>query len=447
MDNIIYPTVDLFLYDLGEGLGQPTTNITSNRRRFCQKIYPDLEKTDAKAFLDKLEEAEKSDKDFLPLGGIALASDLDGYYYPLLLRDTYALHVDFSGSKTNKEDEPQPIKNLADLKQIILSKIDPQPDAGKWRGTIGETWLIWGQLTDAQQNSKQVAEECYKQLAPKAEGIISKANQLLGGTLYEFNQHSSSQETSHILVWLFPPGEDLKLLKTKVSEVYFDFIRLFCYRNKINWAYRESRQIKEDLKDKYRLGRESIINFTKQTNSHSYSLDTLRENLTDNLDAISNYTDSLIRLNAQSVTIKVNLDNYRKRLKMLAKKDDNNLLKSLAEFRNYALEKYLSQIESDSANLTPGLTLLENLIRTIQGIIDIEQTKSDRALNYTIAIASFGLGLSGVTATIISTQLASPKDPPEKINPISQSYAFGWSIAPLAIAAIIWGVRRFLRPR
>lgn len=38
---LIYPTVDLFLYDLADGLGQNNEEIQENRRRFWQRIYQD----------------------------------------------------------------------------------------------------------------------------------------------------------------------------------------------------------------------------------------------------------------------------------------------------------------------------------------------------------------------------------------------------------------------
>ena len=38
-EQLIYPTVDLFLYDLGEGLGESDTKIEENRRDFFTRIY------------------------------------------------------------------------------------------------------------------------------------------------------------------------------------------------------------------------------------------------------------------------------------------------------------------------------------------------------------------------------------------------------------------------
>ncbi|HEY9873515.1 MAG TPA: hypothetical protein V6D12_08755, partial [Candidatus Obscuribacterales bacterium] len=361
-----------------------------------------------------LEQAQNKDAAYVKLGGIDFDSGLDGNYYPVLLEDTYALKVNYSGKERTPKDKPEPIETLGQLKQEIVSKINhrqdnPEIDPDK-RGSLGETWLVWGQLTkDNEQYFKTVANECYTQLAPKGLGKASISEpgklltgQLLGGTLFEFWQHPSSSENYHLLVWLFPPGEKIQNIEEQVKNLYFDLIRLFCYRNKVIWAYRESRQIKTELKEKYTLAQESINNLEKEIKDGSYSLNSLREKLTHNLKEISNYTDTLNRLTAQDRTIKVNLDNYTKRLRMIADKDKSSQVKVLSEFKKYATLKYQTQIESDRDNLSYGLTLLQNLIRTIEGIIEIEQTKSDRQLENLIAAASVGVGTASAAASAAS---------------------------------------------
>ncbi len=89
-------------------------------------------------------------------------------------------------------------------------------------------------------------------------------------------------------------------------------------------------------------------------------------------------------------------------------------------------QKYQRQVASDCENFQPGLTLLENLNSTLQGIIDVEQTKSDRALDNTIALAGIGLAISGLTATAISVQQPQPKS--YKDVSFLSSPLFFWSL-------------------
>jgi hypothetical protein len=80
---------------------------------------------------------------------------------------------------------------------------------------------------------------------------------------------------------------------------------------------------------------------------------------------------------------------------------------------------------------------LENLNSTLQGIIDVEQTKSDRALDTTIALAGIGLAISGLTATAISVQQPQPKSY-QDVSFLSSPIVF-WSLlfsSPFLIALL-----------
>jgi len=117
----------------------------------------------------------------------------------------------------------------------------------------------------------------------------------------------------------------------------------------------------------------------------------------------------------------------------------------LEKFATLAEEKYQEQIESDLASLKPDLTLIENLISTLRGIIDIQQTKSDRALNTTIFIASAGLATSGVTATLVSTQVYSPQN--DK-NTMDLLMAILLSIViPVLVVFFVFKISRRFLPR
>jgi hypothetical protein len=170
-----------------------------------------------------------------------------------------------------------------------------------------------------------------------------------------------------------------------------------------------------------------------QTNS--LKLSKLQETLSANLINLSDYTIALNYLENQSRTIQLNLDNYKSRLDEMEKKyagSDLEFLKTFSESEIYA-KKYQRQVEADYANLNPGLTLLQNLNSTVQGIIDLEQTKSDRALNNTIAIAGVGLATSQIASAVILAEI-----PQETKNPLAyQTQAFFWSLGIGVIAIML----------
>lgn len=200
-------------------------------------------------------------------------------------------------------------------------------------------------------------------------------------------------------------------------------MRLFCYRHKVIWAYWQSRRLKAALKEKYRAAREFNSQISQQLAGQRASLNQLQKDLTKALKNHSDYTEALTKLESQLRPIKVNFANFQKRQKNFTNPLDKS---SRLEFiikvgeSDFNSGKYQEQIESDCANLSAGLKLLENLIRNIEGIVQIEQTRSEGNLTFMVGVAGLGLAASGVTASVISTK------PPNTYKDISflQSPAF-----------------------
>ncbi len=205
-----------------------------------------------------------------------------------------------------------------------------------------------------------------------------------------------------------------------MTKLYPQFIRLFGYRNKVIWAYQQSRQLKSDLKDASRKIQEIVSPLPEQVNAAKVDLKQLQKNLVYCLTIFSIYANYISRLEEQENTIETNLKNYDKRLKTIAKKmgKPENELDFMTNFSEFAEEKYVTQVKADNKSLSAGLRLLENAIETVEGIIEIERAKSDRTLNFTIGTVGVGIGISGVAASIYASQINSPASPQ---NPMSAS--------------------------
>ena len=456
---LIYPTLELFLYDIREGLGQHTQRIDDNRKHFWQRIYSELQNNSAtkefqdETFIDKLKESEKSEANFIELLGADVVKHferpLEGYYHPVLIGDTYALRVNCSGVYTDgvrqSNYKPQPLKNLHSIQEEILSHINRQP------GTIGQTWIMWGQLTDVHQNPTQIALECYKQLAPAPhnwERDLKSKGQFLGATVFElwcppsdWSAPDKLSENYHLLILLFPPNQSINLVGDSIAEIYLDLIHLFCYRNKALWAYGNSCQLAAKLKVETISIQSTIRNASQlhqQKTPSDLQMKRLREILSNSLTLFSRYAANLSDLNALGRTIEINLENYAKQLKTMEKVEAGSDLEFLAEFSQFAAAKYLRQIEIEHTSLSYGLPSLENLIRTVEGIIGTYQTQSDRALNSTIAAASVGLATSAVliTSTVAANVLVAQQY--ENRDTVSfQSIALGVSLLAGALASLI----------
>lgn len=456
---LIYPTLELFLYDVREDLRHNPYKIDDNRKHFWQRIYNNLQNNSStkdiqdETFLEKLKEAEKSEANFIELLGSDIVKHferpLEGYYHPVLIDDTYALRVNCSGVYADgvrqSNYKPQPLKNLRGIQEEILSHVSRQP------GTIGQTWIMWGQLTDVHQNPTQVALECYKQLAPGShnwERDLKSKGQFLGATVFElwcppsdWSVPEQFSENYHLLIWLFPPNQSIRSIGESIAEIYLDLIHLFCYRNKALWAYGQSCQLAAKLKTET-ISIQSTIRNTSQLHQQKTPSDLqmkrLREILSNSLTLFSRYAANLSDLNALGRTLEINLENYAKQLTALEKVEAGSDLQFLAEFSQFAAAKYLRQIEMEHTSLSYGLPSLENLIRTVEGIIATYQTQSDRALNSTIAAASVGLATSAVliTSTVAANVLVAQQY--ENRDTVSfQSIALGVSVLAGALASVI----------
>ncbi|MEQ8957541.1 MAG: hypothetical protein RLP02_06395, partial [Coleofasciculus sp. C2-GNP5-27] len=249
------------------------------------------------------------------------------------------------------------------------------------------------------------------------------------------------QESYHLFIWLFPHDSSPDAMRTQVQATYYDGLRLFQYRHKIVWSYYQSQAQKSDLKGKYediQPAIHKIQQMTEQCEKNRIRLGHLQKTMKKHLINLSQYAIALNALQNQSRTLTINLENYQYRLQSMQKKYPTSDLTVLEEFSSelYA-QKYQRQVASDCENFQPGLTLLENLNSTLQGIINVEQTKSDRALNNTIALAGIVLGISGLTATAISVQQPQPKSYTD-VSFVS-SPIFIWSLglsAPFLIALL-----------
>ncbi|PSB41641.1 hypothetical protein C7B80_30090 [Cyanosarcina cf. burmensis CCALA 770] len=464
-DRIIYPSLDLFLYDLKDGLGQDEARISQNSQNFARKVYGDLDDNSfgqKHAQIQQYVNIDAASIELLETRFQKFEPPLDGYYYPLQLGDTYALQVNYSGKldangKPNDDERDIDDKPFLNLKQEITRRISQQT------GTIGQTWLVWGKLTEQKTDAeiKNIAQSCYSQIVSNhkwEKDLIGKGS-LGDGTVFELWNcpedlavtgkefwNKFGQENQHVLVWLFPTELSPEQMRQQVRTVYQDLMRLWQYRHKVVWAYYQSRSQKSLLKKEYIEIQPSILQASqlpKLVETDSLKLSQLQKTLTTNLINLSDYSIVLNRLDILRSTIEVNLENYKFRFaEMETKYPDSDLtfLKKFNESEIHA-KKYQQQLAVDYSSFSPGLTLLQNLNSTIQGIIDLEQTKSDRNLNTTIALAGVGLATSQIASAVI---LAQPNDYKHHLG--FRVEVFSWSLGIGAVATLLTLiVLRFLR--
>ena len=466
---LIYPTIDLFLYQLAEGLGQSDSDIAENRRNLWEKIYGyKLDEQQLKEFQQR--EAETSD--YIPL----LKTDKeklfpkpqDGFYNPVKIGDTYSLQINCSSDKSEDCEplDPREINSFQAIKKTIEQKYKTT-DISEIK--FGQSWFVWAKLTSPEQKPEIVAKNIYEQLqlfddlswedTLKTDLNLSDQN-AFGATFFECWQLPSDRgnlsQNRHLLIALFSPNENNQFYQP-INKNYHQLTKLFLYRNKIIWVYQRSRHYKANLKEAAKEVQNIVKALPHKINSSvnpnvNVNLGLLQQELAHTLNWMSSYAETLSYLEQQKNTIETNFKNYQRLVTELN-------LPCLQAFTPIVSEKYLPQISSDLTSLSSGLRLLENSVRTIEGIINIEQAKGDRALNETIFEASqkqaedalklnqtfiaatAGLATSQVVSTlIIAYYPAKDKDGNSVSNPIF--YLGSIFILSLVCGSLVFGLVR-----
>ncbi|NEO99683.1 MAG: hypothetical protein F6K58_13590 [Symploca sp. SIO2E9] len=134
---------------------------------------------------------------------------------------------------------------------------------------------------------------------------------------------------------------------------------------------------------------------------------------------LSNYSINFSNLNTQKRTIEVNLLNYRRRLDRIKQRltefQATSELEFLKQFGEDVERRYLLQVQSDYENFSPGLSLLENLINSIRGVTEIDQSERDRKFQEIVAILGVGLA-AGALAAPSAQQIPGMSDPKEVVK-------------------------------
>ena len=417
MTKFIYPTLDLFLYDLREGLGQTEAEVEKNRKQFKQKLpqinNKEFERRDAEFF----------EPEYVELLGAHRYSQFDsdsykGYHYPVRLSDTYGLLLDCSLKADQQDDD---LQWISDLRAYISDQLNGQT------GTVGQTWMFSAQLPNVSiQEYEFFAKRCYEALIPDASFSNNKTRQsgFLGGRWFECWQPDTLKlgeinvESHHVMIALYPNEQTMQA----AASFYPDFMRLLMYRHKMMWAYAQSRKLKKRLK----AGAIKIEETRKELERHSiqrFNADKFQQTLDQAWKILSDYTTALNRLALQAATMKTNLGNYQKRLALIEDKAAENLA-FLKPFSAQVQEKYLLQVQTDHNNLTPELRLLENIIEYIRARVAIEEERRDRSFQETIATWGIGLAAGAIVASLsgqFPTPVAEPLPAAESLFEIVSS--------------------------
>jgi hypothetical protein len=375
MSNLVYPTLDLFLYDLKEALNTTGEAITKNQEIFTKKLPSDVNLVDPDQEVEYLELLPKDRfKHFK-------TDKLQGYYYPVRLNDTYGLQIDCS---INNQTDPQSVNYFSSLKAEIELRLNQQPI------TLGQAWVLSGWLPEnSPQNPETIAKDCYKTFSKDADWQrdFQGEGNFFGGKIFYLLFGKTP-----VLILVYPQQN-----AQKVADLYPDWMGLFCYYSKINWSYDQSRFIKKSILDYYQKVEGDRQKITKyEPPKVGYQLNDYKQSIERVQQEIKQYSVDLLGLSFQKQVIEINLGNYETRLDFIQKKlDANSQIDFFQKFTDLVTKKYIVQIDKDSENMQIGLRLLEDNINAVRGGIELVKAERDRSFQEFVAVV--GAGIAGVS--------------------------------------------------
>ena len=165
--------------------------------------------------------------------------------------------------------------------------------------------------------------------------------------------------------------------------------------------------------------------------SHGYfDLDNPYKSAKDLSKESLKYTRLLRNLKDYQNTIDINKNNYDEKLRQISAVTQEDNLSILEIFYKQDSERFYKQINADIGYFEQGLTLLEQAIASIRGIVEIEQTKRDRSLERTVQILGIGLGGGAIVSGVVTQHIDKPFAPINfkyPVHPLVSSLC--WSIA------------------
>ncbi|MGK7940694.1 MAG: hypothetical protein AB4062_11200 [Crocosphaera sp.] len=378
MSDIIYPTLDFFIYDLRDALNSTEEENNKLRENFRAKLPSDIELIDPDWESEYLE--------LLPNQKYYDFSNenntLEGYYYPVRLNDTYGLQIDCS---INNIIEPQPVASFTILKEEIESKLK-----GK-KSSIGQTLMLsCSRPENSSQSCQEIAESCYKVLLEHGnfhQDLWGKGR-LFNGEIFELWQYQPSKDINlHTLIIIYPNLNSME----KASNLYFDWMGLFYYKHKILFAYTQSRLLKKKLVEYYK----KIEIDKKEMNDEQTK--NIEQKLEEIKTTLEKYTVDLPQLNFQKQILDINLINYENRLPIIKNKlETSDNLDFFDQFTQLSHQKYLIQISKDYENMELGLRLLESNINLLRSQIESEKSKRDRNFQALVTLVGTGTAITSL---------------------------------------------------
>jgi hypothetical protein len=376
--------------------------------------------------VDMLESATEENSLLSLEGKISLSpgeTRIVGSAYPLQIYDSFALWLNLCVPKFNENSQ-----ETEEVETSFFQNFNPDGCflANNIGSNLGQTLLltVWLSREDRQKNRshwRKIAAECVRSFLGEANTPpLYQERDLFGSPIFEYGNPTQPDGGDDIFVWLFFRESDVADTFNYFAQ---EFIDLFFYRQKAIQAYRLSREVHQDIKERYQQLKQALEGIAPKLPQLNQS----GANAAGGLSAIDlsefqqqlrlfpklnlEYADLLGELERYRLTIEVNSKDYAINLKTIQEKLPDSDLSFLSDFHQKISQKLQEQIKVDLGYFGQSAGLVDKAIATIRGLVEIEQAKRESDLQNTIQAVGAGIGAGVGVAGIVASSYPLLKEP------------------------------------
>ncbi|MEH2230732.1 MAG: hypothetical protein V7K71_13970 [Nostoc sp.] len=352
-----------------------------------------------------------TDSGILDLGSLPTPEGfkINANLQPFLLNDTYAVDL------TLVPESPNISIDIPQLQHFKPSSLLPS----NIQASLGQTLSIYGEV-DPTEDCDTLAEKLAIALVAgtNLNPVRTQQGKLFGSLLFEYqavdpDEPDNPAKQCHILIVI---NNSQAATATLAAEAYEWLLKLLCSYHKILYTYQQARQRYRDARIIYSNLENKIQEFNSLISENQTQLSGLKSLMGEIPKKIFDYTRCLQDLQIHHTTITTNITNYTTCLDKIQTIDSGNSPQSWQDFINKDCKKWQEQIQTYINYLTPGKELFGQFVDTIRGIVETEQTESDRSLENTIQVLGIGFGGGAIASGVFTTHI-------DKINlPIVQKH-------------------------
>lgn len=376
--------------------------------------------------------------------------NLEGFIYPQCIHDSYALNLNIFCPENPGNDE---------YAVTDLGNFNPEncfnPPSAPAAEYMGQTLFLSAYLKQSPPENihdlEYLAKECWLSFFQLENTDTAKfpplyrAAKWFGGYVYEYGDPRDNLRENpygHLLIWFLFDESPTKILQ----KCYWELPELLLYYHKVSKTFQDSRvfyakvdKIVKDNETDLSKFSQSYLSQERETNLSEHELKNLKNTLKKLLKTSLTYSQQLRNLEYAQNTIAINARNYQAILAYMAELADT----PLEIFQIFAEKEsviFQSQISADLNYFKQGYILLDTVISSIRGLVEVDQAERDRILqdqNQKLQdhIQAIGVGIAAGAIVASSSGLMLAEEIAEITFPWQANH--GKDLHPFAIAVLL----------